>query len=303
MKTMLITGGTVFVSRFAAKYYISQGYEVYVINRNTKPQVTGVHLIECDRHNIGDLLKKIYFDVVLDITAYNEQDVTALTEALGGFGNYIMISSSAVYPEYGTQPFAEDSILAENKFWGKYGTDKIQAEHALLKRVPNAYILRPPYLYGPMNNVYREAFVFQCALEERPFYLPGEGSMKLQFFHVKDLFRFIDCILKYKPENHIFNVGNRETVSVKDWVDTCYHAVGKTPQYVNVYGDIPQRNYFSFYDYEYYLDVERMYSLMPSTIPLEGGLTESFLWYSQNSDKVQRKPFIEYIDEKLHICS
>ena len=47
------------------------------------------------------------------------------------------------------------------------------------------HILRPPYLYEPMNNVYREAFVFDCALADRKFYLPKDGSMKLQFFHVK----------------------------------------------------------------------------------------------------------------------
>ena len=40
---------------------------------------------------------------------------------------YIMISSSAVYPEYGVQPFLEEAEKAVNKFWGKYGTDKIEA--------------------------------------------------------------------------------------------------------------------------------------------------------------------------------
>lgn len=126
--------------------------------------------------------------------------------------------------------------LWKNKYWGNYGVDKIHAEHALLERIPDAYILRPPYLYGPMNNIYREAFVFECAIKERSFYLPEDGSMKLQFFHVKDLCRFMDCILEYKPDNHIFNVGNRETVSIRDWVDACYNAAGKRPQYINVYG-------------------------------------------------------------------
>lgn len=39
MKTMLVTGGTVFVSRYVAEYYVAQGYDVYVLNRNTRPQV------------------------------------------------------------------------------------------------------------------------------------------------------------------------------------------------------------------------------------------------------------------------
>ncbi len=75
----------------------------------------------------------------------------------------------AVYPEYEAQPFKEDTPLAENKFWGKYGTDKIEAEKALLHRKPSAYVLRPPYLYGPMNDLYREAFAFDRALQDKLF--------------------------------------------------------------------------------------------------------------------------------------
>ena len=73
-----------------------------------------------------------------------------------------------------------------------------------MERNLKAYILRPPYLYGPVNNVYREAFVFDCALENRKFYLPREGSMKLQFFHVEDLCRFIDILVERHPKQHIF---------------------------------------------------------------------------------------------------
>lgn len=52
MKKILITGGTVFVSRYAAQYFVDKGYEVYVVNRNSRPQVPGVKLIEADRHDL-----------------------------------------------------------------------------------------------------------------------------------------------------------------------------------------------------------------------------------------------------------
>ncbi len=48
MKKLLVTSGTVFVSRFVAEYYIKNNCEVYVLNRNTKPQSQGVKLIEAD---------------------------------------------------------------------------------------------------------------------------------------------------------------------------------------------------------------------------------------------------------------
>lgn len=299
MKKILVTGGTTFVSKYVAQYFVNSGYEVYVLNRNTKPQVPGVKLIEADRHNMGSLLKDTHFDIVADITAYNAEDIIDLYDALGSFDQYIMISSSAVYPEYGIQPFLEDSEKAPNKFWGAYGTDKIAAEEVLLERVPDAYILRPPYLYGPMNNVYREAFVLDCALADRKFYLPKDGDMKLQFFHVKDLCKLMEVIIKDKPSEHVYNVGNKEIISIKDWVTACYKVLGKTPTFVNVYDDIEQRNYFSFYNYEYYLDVTRQTKIYTNTIHLEEGLKESADWYLQNKDQVKKKPFIEFIDANL----
>ena len=298
MKKILVTGGTVFVSRYIAEYYVAKGYDVYVLNRNSKEQSKGVTLIEADRHDLGEILREYRFDTVID-TAYTSNDVEMLLNALGEYKDYVLISSSAVYPEYAPQPFKEDSTLAVNKYWGKYGTDKIEAEYALLKRNPNAYILRPPYLYGQMNNVYREAFVFDCALAGRKFYLPKDGEMKLQFFHIHDLCRFIDVLLEVRPSQHIFNVGNRDAVSIREWVELCYNAAGKLAAFVNVLQDVEQRNYFSFYAYEYYLDVSSQYELMGDVKSLEQGLKESYNWYVKNMDKVSKKPFIAYIDNNL----
>lgn len=301
MKKILVTGGTIFVSRYIAEYYVAKGWDVYVLNRNTRPQSEGVTLIEADRHNLNDLLRDYYFDVVVD-TAYTSEDVTKLMDALGGYKEYILISSSAVYPEYAPQPFTEGAQIGENKYWGKYGADKIEAENTLLKRNPNAYILRPPYLYGAMNVVYREAFVFDCALADRKFYLPKDGEMKLQFFHVHDLCRFIDVILEKKPSEHIFNVGNRESISIRDWVSLCYEVAGKQPEFINVHQDIEQRNYFSFYDYEYCLDVSTQYELMQDVLPMKDGLKDAYDWYIKNTNKVYKKPFMDYIDNKLKSC-
>lgn len=295
MKKMLVTGGTVFVSRYIAEYYVSKGYEVYVLNRNTREQPAGVNLIQADRHNLGNILREYHFDVVVD-TAYTSEDVDMLLNGLTSYVDYIFISSSAVYPEYGVQPFKEQEQVNVNQYWGKYGTDKIAAETTLIRRNPNAYILRPPYLYGPMNNVYREAFVFESALQDRRFYLPKNGGMKLQFFHVEDLCRFIEVLLEKKPEQHIFNVGNLEAVSIRQWVEICYSIVGKTVEFKNVYEDIDQRKYFSFYDYEYLLDVSQQHQLMPDEKDLREGLREAFMWYKDNSDKVNQKPYFEYID-------
>lgn len=295
MKKILVTGGTIFVSRYIAEYYVAKGYEVYVLNRNSRTQSKGVKLIQADRHKIGSALRMHHFNLVID-TGYTSEDVGTLLDALGSYEDYIFISSSAVYPEYSPQPFTEETQSAANRYWGKYGTHKIEAEELLGKVNPNAYILRPPYLYGPMNNIYREAFVFECALADRKFYLPGSGNLKLQFFHIQDLCRFIDILVKEKPSRHIFNVGNKEVISVREWVELCYHAAGKKAEFVNIYEDTEQRDYFCFSNYEYRLDVSAQNEYMPDTKPLAHGLSNAFDWYGSHSEDINRKPYLDYID-------
>ncbi len=299
MRKILVTGGTNFVSRFTAEYFAALGDEVYVLNRGNRPQSQGVVHLKGDRNTLGNLLKEHRFDAVLDITAYTGEDVRNLVNGLGGFGEYILISSSAVYPESTEKPFREESPIGYNSVWGGYGAGKIKAEEELVRRVPNAYIIRPPYIYGPMQNLYREAFVFDCAEADRPFVLPEKEGMKMQFFHVEDLCRFMNLLLEKKPSTRVYNVGNRESVTVREWVKLCYEAAGKVPAFTKAPVGHGIRSYFCFYDYEYSLDVSRMSALMPRTKPLSEGLKEEYEWYSVHRDEMVRKPYIEYIDKLM----
>ena len=297
---ILVTGGTTFISRYTARWFVSKGCEVYVLNRGNKPQESGVKHICADRN--GDLrhhLRGLHFDAVLDICAYTEKDVTNLLESLDSFDDYILISSSAVYPETNVQPFRKNQVVGPNAIWGKYGTDKIEAERAARHLFPNAYILRPPYLYGPMQNVYREPFVFDCARKGRPFYLPGDGEMRLQFFHVADLCRVMESILRLHPEEHVINVGNPETVSIREFVTLCYQTANVPLRFEHVSHDIPQRAYFCFHDYEYQLEVTAQAKLLEKTIPLADGLADSYAWYIAHPGDVLRRDYITYIDIHL----
>lgn len=296
---LLVTGGTVFVSRAVAEYFAARGHAVTVLNRGSRSQLPGVRHICCERQAAGLDLRGMGFDAVLDVTAYNARDVDALLDAVGDVPRYIMISSSAVYPETLAQPFREDAPVGPNVHWGAYGTDKIAAEQRLLARMPQAYILRPPYLYGPGNEVYREAFVFECAEAERPFYLPGDGSMPLHLFHVRDLCRLMEHILTNAPAQHIINCGNPQAISIREWVRLGYAAAGKEPRFLSVDESVPQRSYFPFLRYAYRLDVSAQVQLLPELTPLESGLQESYAWYRENRALIRRKPLMAYIDGEL----
>ena len=296
---ILITGGTVFASRYTAKYFIRKGHTVYVLNRGTHPQSENVVHIKADRHALGDTLKEYSFDAVLDITSYNADDVSCLHKALSSYGTYIFLSSSAVYPETLSQPFREDQECGANIYWGDYGTNKIAAEKYVTENFSNYYIIRPPYLYGPMNNLYREAFVFECAEKDLPFYIPKDGKMPLQFFHIDDLCRFMEILIEKQPSERIFNTGNTETVDIVQWVKLCYKVLGKEPELIYTDGSIPQRSYFPFLDYAYILDVNKQRSLMSELTPLYDGLCSSYKWYCHNKESIRRKPLLDFINENM----
>ena len=299
MRKLLITGGTVFVSRSLAEYFVAKGDEVYVLNRNNRVQSEGVHLIEADRYQLGDVLSEKVFDVVIDANSYTKEEVSLLVDALPSIKDYIFISTSAVYPETLSQPFLETQSTGENHYWKSYGTNKIEAEEYLKTHVPQAYILRPAYIYGPYNNAYREAFVFDCARQKRPFYLPGDGKLPLQFIHIKDVCRLVEKLLETHPEQKIYNVGNEEVISVREWVELCYEVVGEKPEFIEIHSDVNPTKYFSFTDYAYVLDVSRQMALLGETRDLGQGIKESWLWYKNNEDKVNKRNYIQYIEEKL----
>lgn len=299
MKKLLVTGGTVFVSKFTADYFANKNYDVYVLNRNTKDQLENVHLICADRNDLKDTLKSYHFDAVLDICGYDKKDMENLIAALNPVDDYIFISSSAVYPGTNPQPFTEDQPSTGNPLWGTYGTDKHEAEQYLFSQYPDAYVLRPAYLYGPGQNIYREPFVFDCALQNRKFYIPKDGKMKLQFFHVEDLCKLIEFILENHPADHIYNAGNKDVVDINTFVELCYKAADKPLEKVFVTNHGNQRDYFSFGDYEYVLDIEKQTKALPQTKDLAKGLKESFDWYLNHPAEVNKLRYISFIDEFL----
>lgn len=299
MKKILVTGGTVFVSRTLAEYFVAKGDEVYVLNRNNNPQSEGVILIEADRYNLGECLKSYEFDVVIDANSYTGEEMTLLLDALPSVKDYVFISTSAVYPDDAKQPFTEKTKVGFNNYWTSYGTNKIEAENILTSRMPKAFILRPAYIYGPYNNAYRESFVFDCAKNKRPFYIPKTGEMKLQFIHMHDICRLVDSLLTNQPEQKIYNVGNEETPSIKEWVSMCYEIVGETPVFIEVMDDISPLKYFSFADYQYLLNVDHQMEMIKTTIDFKEGLKESWAWYQNNENLVNKRDYQLFIDENL----
>lgn len=71
--------------------------------------------------------------------------------------------------------------------------------------------------------------------------------------------------------------------------------VGTSLKKVYVSNQTNQRDYFSFYDYEYVLDVTKQNMLLPEQKDLVEGLKESYDWFKNNRDEIVKKDYIKFI--------
>lgn len=191
-----------------------------------------------------------------------------------------------------------------NRYWANYGKGKFEAEAYLKEKVPNCYVFRPAYIYGPMQSLYREPFVFDCALADRSFYIPKDGELRLQFIYIDDLYKITAKLLELifsgvRFPHRAINVGNDETYSINEFVSMCYDICGKELRKINVYKGIEQRKYFHYGDYSYYVDNKKQKLLLPETKDVYEGLKASYEFYINNRDAVKRINYIEFIENNL----
>jgi 2'-hydroxyisoflavone reductase len=95
--------------------------------------------------------------------------------------------------------------------------------------------LRPPYVFGPENPFYREAFFWDRMRDDRPIIVPGDGRRLMQFVYVKDL---VDACLaameEVKAVGHPFNVSNPRPVNQNQLIKSLAAAGGFKARTVHV---------------------------------------------------------------------
>jgi nucleoside-diphosphate-sugar epimerase len=155
--SLLIIGGSGFVSGTLAREALQQGFEVSIVTRGKKPVPTGVRAIVADRKDTAAFASAIAaegktYDLVVDCIAYEPADVKQdITVFAGRAKQFVLISTDFVYlpsgrrfpqPETGV-PYVEENI---------YGGNKRRCELELINGNTGSMawtILRPCHIYGP----------------------------------------------------------------------------------------------------------------------------------------------------------
>ena len=240
------------------------------------------------------------FDAVFD-NAYDWErgttaaHVEAAVQALGPrLTRYIFMSSVAAYGD-GLNHYEGDP-LAPDYHSDSYIRNKAMTERMLFRlHQKNGFpvvTFRPPFVYGPGNPFYREAFFWDRLRAGRPIIIPGDGHRLMQFVYVRDLVEATLRALDHPgAAGEAFNIGNARPVSQTELVTLLAQVAGLEPTLVRVPREIIQQAggnsmgepaYFGVYFdlppiTENVTKVTRVLKVRPT--PFEQGLKETYRAY------------------------
>ena len=308
-RKVLVIGGTLFIGRALVKELVHAGHEVAVLHRKNRHNFgKKVANIMADR-NDPEAMKRVLagknFDVVYDNVYDWERgtsaaQVEATARACGSnLHRYIFMSSVGAYGD--GLNHHEGDALAPDDHHEAYVRNKAMSERALFRmHQRNGFpvvTLRPPFIYGPGNPFYREAFFWDRLREGRALILPGDGRRLMQFVHIKDL---VSAALKVMdiPEiqGHAFNIANPRPLTQVEAVEAFARAAGKEPTFVRLprerilrSGGHPMgpRLYFgTYFDLPAITVVvnkaQRVLKFKPVDFLI--GLKESYRWYVRHNE-------------------
>lgn len=192
---------------------------------------------------------------------------------------FLFFSSSMVYGNFAEESVTEES--ATNPI-GIYGAAKLSSE-LLIKAYNHVFeipytIVRPSALYGPrcINRRITQIFI-ENALQEKPLYVEGDGSERLDFTNVADVVNGVVLMLsKSEAINQTFNLTYGSGRSINELADIVKKYFPNVRiEYKPLDRLKPKRGT---------LDITRANKLLgyQSNISLENGGAEYIEWYLKN---------------------
>ena len=294
MKKILIMGGNQFVGKEIVKNFLEKDYIVYVLNRGTRKNIEGVFFLKADRNNYietENILKNIEVDIIVDVSAYTEEQVDILQKVMKDrFKQYILISSASVYNSIESAPVNEESETGENLIWGDYAKNKYLAEQKTIEN-SNLYnfkytIYRPFYIYGIGNNLDRENYFFSRIKYDLPIYIPSKNNI-IQFGYIEDLVLAIESSIENSDfYNQIFNISGDEYVTMSEFAEICGKVMAKKVaiKYINTEGNkIKARDWFPFREVNLFGDISKLENTgFRNAYSLVQGLEKTYKYNDEN---------------------
>ena len=294
MKKILIMGGNQFVGKEIVKKLLEKDYVIYILNRGTRKNIEGIFFLKADRNNyveMENILKNIEVDIIIDVSAYTEEQVNILHKVMKNkIKQYILISSASVYNNIEYTPVNEESLVGENLIWGDYAKNKYLAENKTIEN-SNLYnfkytIFRPFYIYGIGNNLDRENYFFSRIKYNLPVFIPSKNNI-IQFGYIEDLVLAIESSIENSDfYNQIFNISGDEYVTMSEFAEICGKVINKKTmiKYINTEENkIKARDWFPFREVNLFGDISKLENTgFRNVFSLVQGLEKTYKYNDEN---------------------
>lgn len=233
----MVTGGNGFLGRHLTTSLRDDFSIVSVDKKN--PQATSGSFDECDVSKFDDVSRcllehrpnaVVHLAAITGIEKCRQSPYESfLVNVMGAFNvawlcatngiRLLFASSREVYGETKGSETSEGSELRPNNL---YGETKLLAESQIEwmgNHVHLQYVtLRFTNLYGPGGDAYAVAKIIKNAIKGEPLHVFG-GDQTLNMIHVADAARALKiCLTRSDITNEIFNIGSKDTISVKELV-------------------------------------------------------------------------------------
>jgi len=261
---ILVTGGAGFIGSHLVEKLLAAGHDIAVLddfNDFYDPQIKhdnvsavskdiAIHHVDLrDSATVRNVFRREKFEAIAHLAAragvrpsiqhpqlYYNTNVTGTLHLLDaarvtGLERFIFASSSSVYGISKTVPFSEDQHLTQTL--SPYAATKIAAEF-LCSTYSHLYQMRVVALryftvYGPRQRPDLAIHQFTRRIYAgQPIDQFGNGTTRRDYTYIDDITQGTMAALKYDgPLFDIFNLGESDTIELKDLIAAIENALGK----------------------------------------------------------------------------
>src|SRR6266581_2032030 len=311
---ILVTGGAGFIGSHLVERLLAAGHAVAILDdfndfydpRIKHANIAGfakgvtVHHVDLrDGASVRNLFHREKFEVIAHLAAragvrpsiqypqlYYDTNVTGtlhLLEAarVTGVERFIFASSSSVYGASKAIPFSEDEHLSQTI--SPYAATKVAGEFlcSTYSHLYNLRVVALRYLtvYGPGQLPHRA--IHQCTRRiyaGQPIDPFGDGTTRRDYTYIEDVIQGTMAALEYEgPFFDIFNLGESETIQLKDLIVAIENALGKRAK-INQLPEQPGDMPLTFADIS---KARKLLGYKPTT-RLSEGLPSFIDWFLHN---------------------
>jgi len=298
MATVLTIGGARFMGRFTVREFLDRGDDLTLFTRGNTPIPFGdeVDHVQGDRRNEEELeaaYGTVDPDIVVDFAAFYPDDVRSATELFADVDAYVYVSSTSAYDRERAFDAREDaSPLREyepdrgsDDDGASYGARKAEGDRivraAAAERGVNAMSVRPTAIYGPYDPTERQNYWIDRIDRFDRIVVPGDGRTPVPLGYAEDVARAIRLLVERGEPGEAYNVANRSTPVVEDFVEHVADALdtGVTVAHASradlAAVDLHPSDFSYCRAHPYVVSTEKLAALGWESTPLETGVVEA----------------------------